>query len=30
MYQESMPVVFQAIMYIEKLLYSLVLAKLYI
>lgn len=30
MHQESMPIVFQAIGYVEKVLYSLVLAKLYI
>lgn len=30
MHQESMPIVFQAIMYAEKVLYSLVFEKLYI
>lgn len=30
MHQESMPIVFQAIVYVEKILYLLVFAKLYI
>lgn len=30
MHQKGAPIVFQAIVYVEKVLYSLVLAKLYI